>query len=132
MSVSKHIKPQNIDEYIDGREAFMRPKLHQIRKLIRKTAPESEELISYSMPAFKHHGILVYFAAFENHLGFYPMRDVMSYFKDEIEPYQSGMASLHFYWDKPLPVKLITQIVKYRLLCNLEKKMAKESSKKKK
>jgi uncharacterized protein YdhG (YjbR/CyaY superfamily) len=100
--------------------------------LIRKTAPESEELISYSMPAFKHHGILVYFAAFENHLGFYAMRDVMTQFKDEIEPYQSGMASLHFYWDKPLPVKLITQIVKYRLRCNLEKKMAKESSKKKK
>lgn len=130
--MSKEAKPQSIDEYIAAQEAFMRPKLLQMRKTIQKAALGAEEVISYSMPAFKFHGILVYFAAFKNHLGFYAMKDVMIHFKDQIEDYQSGMATLQFQWDKPLPVKLITEIVKYRAQVNLNKKMAKEAIKKKK
>jgi uncharacterized protein YdhG (YjbR/CyaY superfamily) len=132
MAMSKAAKPQSIDEYIASQEAFMRPKLIQLRKTIWKAAPEAEELISYSMPAYKFHGMLVYFSAFKNHLGFYAMKEVMSQFKDKIELYQSGAATLQFQWDKPLPVKLIAEIVKYRAQVNLDKKMAKETLKKKK
>lgn len=132
MAMSKAAKPQNIDEYISVQEAFMRPKLIQIRKTIKKAAPEAEELISYSMPAFKFHGIVVYFSAFKNHLGFYAMKEVMLQFKDKIGEYQSGAATLQFPWDKPLPVKLIAEIVHYRVLANLNKKMAKDAIKKKK
>jgi len=130
--MSKATKPQSIDEYIAIQEAFMRPKLLQLYKTIKKAAPGAEELISYSMPAFKFHGMLVYYAAFKNHLGFYAMKSVMIHFKDQIEAYQSGMATLQFQWDKPLPVKLITEIVKYRVQTNLDKKMAKDAVKKKK
>lgn len=130
--MSKEAKPQSIDEYIAAQEAFMRPKLLQMRKTIKKAALDAEEVISYSMPAFKFHGIVVYFAAFKNHLGFYAMKSVMIHFKDQIEAYQSGMATLQFQWDKPLPVKLITEIVKYRVQANLDKKMAKDAMKKKK
>jgi uncharacterized protein YdhG (YjbR/CyaY superfamily) len=132
MAMLKAHKPQCIDEYIAMQEAFMRPKLTQIRKTIKKAAPDAEESISYSMPAFKFHGMLVYFSAFKNHLGFYAMKDVMTHFKDKIEAYQSGTATLQFKWEKPLPVKLVTEIVQYRVLVNLNKKMAKDALKKKK
>ena len=132
MAMMKINKPQNIDAYIALQEAFMRPKLEQIRKTIGKAAPEAEEVISYSMPAYKYHGMLVYFAAFKNHLGFYAMKDSMIYFKEKVEQYQSGIATLQFQWDKPLPVKLIMDIVKYRLKTNQDKQKAKEAEKKKK
>lgn len=131
MAMSKDLKPQNIDQYIAAQESFMRPKLQQIRKVIRKSAPDAEEVISYSMPAFKFHGILVYFAAFKNHLGFYAMKEVMNHFKHDVEMYQSGAATLQFSWDKPLPAKLIAEIVNYRVESNLNKKMAKAGLKKK-
>jgi uncharacterized protein YdhG (YjbR/CyaY superfamily) len=132
MAMSKAAKPQSIDEYIATQEAFMRPKLLQIRKTIKKAAPDAEELISYSMPAFKFHGMLVYFSAFKNHLGFYAMKDVMIHFKDQIGAFQSGMATLQFQWDKPLPVKLVAEIVQYRAQANLNKKLVKDAIKKKK
>jgi uncharacterized protein YdhG (YjbR/CyaY superfamily) len=132
MAMMKINKPQSIDAYIALQEAFMRPKLEQIRKTICKAAPKAEELISYSMPAFKYYGMLVYFAAFKNHLGFYAMKDSMIHFKEKIEPYQSGVATLQFLWDKPLPVKLVSEIVKYRAQVNVEKKIAKKAEKKKK
>jgi uncharacterized protein YdhG (YjbR/CyaY superfamily) len=131
MAMSKE-KPQSIDAYIALQEAFMRPKLEQIRKTINKAAPDAEELISYSMPAFKYHGMLVYFSAFKNHLGFYAMKDSMIHFKEQVEPYQTGMATLQFQWEKPLPIKLITEIIKFRVQINLDKKIAKETAKKKK
>jgi uncharacterized protein YdhG (YjbR/CyaY superfamily) len=96
MAMLKENKPQSIDAYIALQEAFMRPKLEQIRKTISKAAPGSEETISYSMPAFKYHGMLVYFAAFKNHLGFYAMKDTMAHFKEKIAPYQSGMQHFNF------------------------------------
>jgi uncharacterized protein YdhG (YjbR/CyaY superfamily) len=132
MAMLKENKPQSIDAYIALQEAFMRPKLEQIRKTISKAAPDAVEIISYSMPAYKYHGMLVYFAAFKNHMGFYTMKDTMVKFKDKIEPYQSGMATLQFLWDKPLPVKLVSEIVKYRAHVNMEKKLAKEAVKRKK
>lgn len=132
MAMLKENKPQSIEAYIALQEAFMRPKLEQIRKAISKAAPKAEETISYSMPAYKYYGMLVYFAAFKNHLGFYAMKDSMIHFKEKVEPYQSGMATLQFQWDKPLPVKLVAEIVKYRAQVNVEKKMAKDAIKKKK
>jgi uncharacterized protein YdhG (YjbR/CyaY superfamily) len=132
MAMLKENKPQSIDAYIALQEAFMRPKLEQIRKAIGKAAPKAEETISYSMPAYKYYGMLVYFAAYKNHLGFYAMKDSMIHFKEKVEPYQSGMATLQFQWDKPLPVKLVAEIVKYRAEVNVEKKMAKDAIKKKK
>jgi uncharacterized protein YdhG (YjbR/CyaY superfamily) len=131
MAMSKDLKPQNIDQYIAAQESFMRPKLQQIRKVIRKSAPDAEEVISYSMPAFKFHGILVYFAAFKNHLGFYAMKEVMNHFKQDVEMYRSGAATLQFSWDKPLPAKLIAEIVNYRVESNLQIKNGQSKPEKK-
>ena len=126
------IRFQTIDEYISCQESTHQPLLIKLRETIRKAAPNAEEVISYNMPAFKFHGILVYFAAHEKHIGFYAMKAVMTVFKDKLEHYRSGEATIRFGLDKPIPVKLVTAIVKYRANENLEKKQRKEMTKIKK
>ena len=94
--------------------------LEKLRQTIRKAAPEAEEVISYQMPAFKYHGMLVYFAVWKNHIGFYPATLALSTFKEELSQYESTKGSVHFPHDKPLPIKLISEILKFRMQQNLE------------
>ena len=120
-------KPENIDEYIAGFPEDIKEKLEQVRQLIRITAPQSEEMISYGMPAYKLHGRpLVYFAAFKNHIGFYATPTGHAEFAKELSTYKQGKGSVQFPIDQPMPLKLIAQIVEFRVIENLEKAKAKK------
>jgi len=106
--------PDKIDEYITNFPVPVQEKLEELRGAIKKAAPEAEEKISYQMPAFTLKGILVYFAAHTNHIGFYPASNVVEKFKDELADYKCTKGTIQFPFDKPLPLDLITRIVIYR------------------
>jgi len=108
-------KFSTIDEYIAAQDDNRRPVLQQFRKIIKAAAPKAEEVISYGMPAFKQGSVLVYFASMKEHYGFYPTSKPMEVFKDKLKPYKTSKGAIQFLVDKPLPEKLITEIVKYRL-----------------
>ena len=112
---------KNIDEYITGFSKDTQALLTQMRRTIKQAAPDAEEVISYSMPAFKYFGMLVFFAAFKNHIGFYATPTGHEAFKKELSVYKEGKGSVQFPLDKPLPLGLITKIVKFRVKENLEK-----------
>ncbi len=118
--------PKTIDEYIAGYPPNVQKILQQIRRTIRKAAPDAEETISYRMPTFTLKGNLVYFAAFKSHIGFYPIPTGIEAFKKELAVYKQGKGSVQFPIDKPLPVNLIARIVKFRVKENLERAKAKE------
>jgi uncharacterized protein YdhG (YjbR/CyaY superfamily) len=115
------IIPKTIDDYIAGFPAEIQEILKTLRATIRKAAPDAEETISYQMPTFTLKGNLVHFAAFKNHIGFYPVPSGIEAFRDELSGYHQGRGSVQFPIDKPLPLSLITQIVKFRVQENLEK-----------
>jgi uncharacterized protein YdhG (YjbR/CyaY superfamily) len=112
---------KNIDEYISIQTPEVQVLLEQMRTTIKKAAPKAEEVISYNMPAFKYHGMLVYFAAYKNHIGFYATPTGHSEFKKELSVYKQGKGSVQFPLNKPLPLDLITDIVNFRIKENLKK-----------
>jgi uncharacterized protein YdhG (YjbR/CyaY superfamily) len=118
--------PTTIDEYIATFPADVQAILQKVRATIRKSAPGAEEAIAYQMPAFKFNGNLVYFAAFKNHIGFYPIPTGIEKFKKELSVYKQGRGSVQFPLDKPIPYDLISRIVKFRVKENLEKAKAKK------
>ena len=120
----------DIDSYIAEQAAEARERLEQIRQAVKITAPNAEEVISYGMPAFKYHSMLVYFAAFKNHIGFYALPSGNEEFQKELTTYKQGKGSIQFPLDKPLPLPLIKKIVKFRVKENLEKEAIKKQSKK--
>lgn len=121
--------PKNIDEYIAGFPQGVKGILEKIRLTIRKAAPDAEETISYQIPAFTLKGRLVYFAAFKNHIGFYPTSTGIEKFKDELSAYEGAKGTVRFPLDKPIPFALIGRIVKFRVKENLEKAAAKAKKK---
>jgi len=110
-----------INEYIAIFPKEIQKKLEEIRATIQVAAPDAEEKISYQMPAFAQKGILVYFAAWKNHIGFYPTSSGTQAFKQELSAYEISKGVVKFPLDKPLPLDLITKIVKFRLAENLDK-----------
>ncbi len=118
--------PTTIDEYIAQWPADIRAKLQSMRETIRKAAPKAEEAISYNMPAFNLNGYLVYFAAFKNHIGFYPIPSGMKAFEKELSKFVTGKGSVQFPYDQPLPLALVTKIVKFRVKENQAKAEAKK------
>ncbi len=114
-------KPNNIDEYISVFPEHIRDMLSQIRGVIKESAPQAKEIISYGMPAFFLHGNLVYFAGYKNHIGFYPTSSGINAFKQEISSYKNSKGAVQFPLDKPMPIELISKIVKYRVAENTEK-----------
>ena len=118
--------PKDIDEYIAGFPQDVQEILEKIRATVREAAPEAKEKISYGMPAFTLNGNLVYFAAFKNHIGFYPIPSGIEEFKEELSVYKQGKGSVQFPLDEPMPYELITRIVKFRTEENLEKAKAKK------
>jgi uncharacterized protein YdhG (YjbR/CyaY superfamily) len=121
-------KAKDIDEYIATFPKDTQEILETVRATIRKAAPEAGEAISYAMPTFKLEGNLVHFAAFKNHIGFYPAPAGIEAFKKELSVYKGAKGSVQFPIDKPMPLDLISKMVKYRVKKNLEK--AKEKKKK--
>ena len=117
---------KDIDSYIGKQAADLRERLELIRQTIKASAPKAEEVISYGMPAFKYHGMLVYFAAFKNHIGFYALPSGNEAFQKELSVYKQGKGSIQFPLDKPVPLALIKKIVKFRLKENLEKEKLKK------
>jgi len=117
---------EDIDSYIAGFPEDIRERLEQVRATIRKAAPQAEEAIKYAMPTFVLNGNLVHFAAFKNHIGFYPAPTGMAAFKKDLAPYHTGKGSVQFPLDKPVPLSLITKIVKMRVEENLAKKAKKK------
>ena len=120
----------SIDEYIASFPADTRKILEELRATIKAAAPGAEEKISYQMPAFALKGNLVYFAAFKDHIGFYPTASGVEAFKKELSTYEGSKGTVRFPIDKPLPLKLIRKIVKYRVVENLKKAKVKSSKKK--
>jgi uncharacterized protein YdhG (YjbR/CyaY superfamily) len=118
----------NIDEYIATFPQDIQKLLNQMRATITKAAPKAEEAIRYAIPTFILNGNLVHFAAFKNHIGFYPAPAGIEAFKKEVAPYEAGKGSLQFPLDKPLPLSLVTKIVKYRVAQNLEKSTKKKTT----
>ena len=119
-------QPSSIDDYISGFPEPIQSLLQEIRATVKRAAPEAEEVISYGMPAFRQNGMLVYFAAFKNHIGFYPAPAGIEAFREELLAYKSTKGSVHFPFDKPLPVGLISSIVTFRLSQNLQKALLKK------
>ncbi len=121
--------PKNIDDYIAGCPVEVRDRLQTLRRTIHEVAPEAEEAISYQMPAFKLNGNLVYFAAFQNHIGFYPIPTGIEKFKKELSVFKQGRGSVQFPNDQPLPLALIRNIVAFRVKENKAKAAAKAKKK---
>lgn len=118
-----------VDEYISGFPVDVQKKLEQIRATIIKAAPEAEETIGYGIPTYKQHGNLVHFAGWKNHIGFYATPNGNETFKEDLSIYKQSKGAVQFPLDKPLPLALITRIVKYRVKQNLEKKVKKTARK---
>jgi uncharacterized protein YdhG (YjbR/CyaY superfamily) len=113
--------PANIDKYIEGFSPRVQDLLQTIRRTLRKAAPDAEEVISYRMPAFRLNGILVYFAAFKSHIGFYPTANAIRHFRKELAGYEGAKGTVRFPLDEPLPLGLIRKIVKFRVAENMKK-----------
>ena len=123
-------KPIDIDNYIAGFPAEIQALLKQVRETVQKAAPDAQEAISYGMPTFTLAGNLVHFAAFSNHIGFYSTPSGTKEFNERLSGYKGGKGSVRFPLDKPLPLDLITEIVKIRVAENVKK--AEEKPKKQK
>ena len=118
--ISKN-KIESIDDYIKSYPPDVQKILQEIRKTIKKMAPEAEEAISYQIPTFKLNGNLVHFAAFKKHIGFYPGSKAINVFKKEIASYKSSKGTVQFPLEKPMPLSLIKKIVDYRVKANAQK-----------
>lgn len=117
--------PKNIDEYIAGFPEDVQELLEKVRATIREAAPDAEEAIKYQIPTFTLNGNLVHFAAFKNHIGFYPAPRGIEVFKDELSAYKGAKGSVQFPFGEPIPYDLISRIVKFRAQENREKANAK-------
>lgn len=107
---------KTIDEYISTFPENVQEKLGKIRNIIRNAVPEAKETISYGMPTFNLNGsYLIYFAAWKNHISFYPVPSGAEGFEDELSPYLSGKGTAKFPLKKPIPYDLVEKIVEYRL-----------------
>ncbi len=118
---TKRTAARSIDEYIAGFPGDIKKILESLRATIKAAAPGAEERISYQMPAFYLAGNLVYFAAFKNHIGFFPTSSGIAAFKRELGPYACSKGTVRFPFDKPLPLALIRRIVKFRVAENKKK-----------
>ncbi len=114
---------KNIDEYFSTVPEDIGIKLQQIRETIHKAAPKAEEVISYNMPSFRQKSVLVYFAAFKDHIGFFPTSKPIIVFKKELQPYKTSKGTIQFPLDKKIPIGLISKITKHRVTDVEERKI---------
>jgi uncharacterized protein YdhG (YjbR/CyaY superfamily) len=116
---------RTMDEYIKTFPMDVQAVLEKMRQIIREAAPGAQEAISYRMPTFKLNGKnLVHFAAFQHHIGFYPIPSGIVAFEKELSPYKRGKGSVQFPLDKPIPYDLVKKIVEYRVKETLEREKA--------
>lgn len=127
---NKRPKPASVDDYIAGFSPEVQHLLQAVRAVVRRAAPEAEEVISYQIPAYRQAGMLVYFAAFKQHLGFYPPVKGDAQLMQDIAPYAGDKGNLRFPYSQPMPFELIERITRLRVQQNLDKASAKAASKK--
>jgi uncharacterized protein YdhG (YjbR/CyaY superfamily) len=128
MEITPGHKFKTIEEYFAVFPERTQQLMEGLRATIKKAAPQAVEKISYNMPAFMLEGMLVYYAAYDKHIGFYPTPSGIAAFKKDLASFKSAKGSVQFPIDKPLPLDLIAQIVKFRVEENLDK--AREKKKK--
>jgi len=121
----------SVDEYIKRYPAKLQSALQKVRKTIKAAAPEAEEVISYAIPGYKYHGMLIFFAAWTNHISIYPAPWGAKALQTEMAAYEGSKGTIKFPLDKALPLSLIAKMVKYRVKENLEKANAKKLTAKK-
>jgi len=114
LQMDSKITYSSIDEYISAQVESIQPKLHQIRSIIKEIVPEATEIISYGMPAYKYHHVLVYFAANKNHVGFYPTASPIVFFAEELSEYKTSKGAIQFRVNQELPIELIKKITIFR------------------
>ena len=124
MSTSRKT-PENFDDYLERFPKSVQQRLQKMRRTVKKAAPQAKEKISYGIPAFTLNGMLVWFAAFKKHIGFYPRTSAIAAFKRELSAYKGKKGSVQFPFDKPLPFSLISRMVKFRVKENLARPMKK-------
>lgn len=108
-------KFESIEAYHAAFSSDIQLKLSQMKAAIEQAAPQAEACISYNMPAFKHKGILVYYAAFKNHIGFYPTASGTAQFASQLKDYKTSKGAIQFPLDKPIPAALVKKIVAFRV-----------------
>jgi uncharacterized protein YdhG (YjbR/CyaY superfamily) len=120
----------DIDSYISLQQEHTQPLLETLRQTIKTAAPDAKEVISYNMPAFQQDGgVLVYFAVYKAHIGFYPTVAGIEHFKDELDGFNWSKGAIQFPIDKPMPLALVKRIVMFRIKMNKEKAMSKAAAK---
>ena len=119
-------KFKTVEEYFSTQSPDVRDDLEDLRKTIKQAAPKAEEVISYNMPAIKQGKVIVYYAAHKEHIGFYPTSSPMMVFKDQLAEYKTSKGAIQFPIDKPIPKKLVKDIVRYRLTQVQEKEINKK------
>jgi uncharacterized protein YdhG (YjbR/CyaY superfamily) len=118
---TKTVPADAVDRYIAGFPPETQKALQQMRRTIRKAAPDATEVISYQMPAYKYLGMLVYFAGYEKHIGFYPMPSAIQQFKKELAVFKNAKGSVQFPLGQPLPLDLVSRMVQFRVQENQAK-----------
>lgn len=126
--ITRKAQFKNMDEYISLFPENVQAILDKLREVIRESAPEAEEAISYGMPTFKLNGNLVHFAAYKNHIGFYPTPSGIIAFKEELSSYKQAKGSVQFPIDQPIPFDIVKQIVEFRVKENKAKTENKKTS----
>ena len=124
------VEIKNVDEYIAGFPSSTQKLLQQLRSAIRKAAPQAEETISYQMPAYKFNGSVVYFGGYNNHIGFYPTAAGIANFKNDLASFKTSKGAVQFPIGKPMPLQLVSKIVKSRMEENRKKAALKAAMKK--
>lgn len=128
-NTSNTTNPKSISEYISNFPDQVQVMLEELRETIREAAPEAEETINYAIPTFTLNGNLVHFAAYKNHIGFYPAPSGIEAFQSELSGYQMAKGSVQFPIEKALPLDLISKIVAFRRQENLSKEKKRKSVK---
>src|SRR5215472_12930574 len=108
-------KFRTVDEYLSRLPKTAKDNVEGLRKTIRQAAPQAEEVISYNMPALKWNGMLVWYAAFKKHIGFYPKASAIAAFKEELKDYKTSKGAIQLPFEKAIPAALVKKIVRFRV-----------------
>ena len=121
MEITPGTRFKSVEAYFSVFPPTTQAILQELRTAVKQAAPEAKEMISYNMPSFQYYGMLVYYAAYDKHIGFYPTPSGIEAFKEELSAYKSAKGSVQFPIDEPLPLGLISRIVQFRVKENLAK-----------
>ena len=127
MEAAPKIRFTNTDEYIALFPPRQQAMMQQLRAIIKEAAPDATEVISYNMPAFKGNGILVYFAAYKNHIGFYPTAAPISVFADRLQGYKTSRGAIQLPISDEIPAELVREIVRFRVAADAKKAKGKNA-----